>query len=532
MAALRSSWYQQGLYLPETLPQLMAKAARRYPRAQAVFTGDGHSSLADLETIDARARAVAGGLAGAGVGPGDRVAVQLPNWIEGLITVQAVLYLGAVAVPVVHIYGPAELGFVLRESGARVLVLPDRWRNVDYLQRVAHLGEVPSLETVVVVGDEVPSGFVPWSALESAGRVADPAAVTDPDAVCVVLYTSGTTADPKGVCHTHNTLGAQIRTSGPRLGIGPDTVSLAAFPAGHMAGLLSHIRMALAGSSTVWMDRWDADEAAALVQSYGVTTTSGAPTHLISLLDSARDTKRDISSLTTYLVGAASVSPTLVERAQAMGIAAFRSYGSTEHPVLSTGCGTDSIHQRAFTDGRLVTGNEARIVDAEGTDVGPGEDGELVCRGPQQFVGYTDPSLNEDSYLTDRWFRTGDIARLDQHGFLTITDRMKDVIIRGGETLSSKAIEDVLATMPAVAESAVVGAPDQRLGETVCAFVVVRPGSLLDLESVAQHFRAAGVARQKTPERLELVENFPRTASGKVQKFALRAQLRGGAAAT
>jgi cyclohexanecarboxylate-CoA ligase len=333
------------------------------------------------------------------------------------------------------------------------------------------------------------------------------------------------------VQHTTNTLVAEIRTTAEALGE-REGVNLAAFPAGHIAGVLGLLRMVLLGTPTVCMDQWDPSLAAHLVEAHGVTTTAGAPFFLSSMLDAADAEHRDLASLRNYMVGAASVPRSLVERADAIGIPVYRAYGSSEHPVITTGCSAHRLDQRAGTDGALTPGNEMRILDADGQEVGVDEDGEIVSRGPELFVGYTDPALNSESFLPGGWFRTGDIGRLDREGHLTITDRKKDVLIRGGENVASKEVEDILMTHPSVVEAAVVGMPDERYGERVAAFVQLRDGAVLGLDDVRSHFALAGVAKQKIPEYLILVDDFPRSLSGKIRKVDLRAQLRGEAGAS
>jgi acyl-CoA synthetase (AMP-forming)/AMP-acid ligase II len=238
----------------------------------------------------------------------------------------------------------------------------------------------------------------------------------------------------------------------------------------------------------------------------------------------------DLSSLREYGVGGASVPPTVVERAHQHGIVAFRAYGSSEHPSISGGSAYDALDKRAHTDGRLLDGVEVRIVDRTLADLPPNHEGEILSRGPELFAGYRDPALDDDAFLPGRWFRTGDVGTLDADGYLTITDRRKDLIIRGGENLSSKLIEDILTEHEAVAEAAVVAAPDPLYGERVYAFVVLRPGAELSLTDVRAHFSVSGTARQLTPERLEVVDSLPRTATGKVRKADLRQRLCGAAA--
>jgi acyl-CoA synthetase (AMP-forming)/AMP-acid ligase II len=275
--------------------------------------------------------------------------------------------------------------------------------------------------------------------------------------------------------------------------------------------------MFVLGTSSVLMDAWDPQLAAELVAHHRVTASAGAPYYLASMIDAAEQRGHDLSSFTSYMVGAASVPPSLVERAELAGIPVYRAYGSSEHPVITTGCASDPLAKRAGTDGKTVPGAEIRLL----------EDGEIVSRGPDLFVGYTDARLDAESFLPDGWFCTGDIGRIDDDGFLTITDRKKDVIIRGGENIASKEVEDLLALHPSVVEAAVVGRPDPRYGERVAAFVRLRSDQTFTLDDARAHFAALGVARQKTPECVILVDELPRTASGKVRKVDLRTRFVG-----
>jgi acyl-CoA synthetase (AMP-forming)/AMP-acid ligase II len=342
----------------------------------------------------------------------------------------------------------------------------------------------------------------------------------------LLIYTSGTTADPKGVCHSSRTLLAELQTfvhmSRHR---GIDEITLSPWPPGHIAGACQLLRFLVDGANMVAMDQWDAAEAALLVQQYRVTTSSGTPFHLSGLLDAAERDGRDLSSLRFYTVGAAPVPPTLIARCATRGLATFRSYGSTEHPTVSAGDPNDPLEKRLTTEGHLMPGVEIRFVDDDGSDVRPGEDGEIATRGPELFLGYFDTSINDAAFLPGGWYRTGDIGRLDEDGYLLVTDRKKDIIIRGGENISSREVEDILLSHPAIAEAAVVAAPDARLGEVVLAYVVLSPGASMSLTMVKEHFAGAGIAKQKTPERLVVLEVMPRNATGKILKHVLR---RGG----
>jgi acyl-CoA synthetase (AMP-forming)/AMP-acid ligase II len=523
-SALRALWYAQGWYGHESIAEHLRLGVERFPATTMDFVGGPTPTRIRLDEMYARGRRLAAGFASLGVGPGEKVAVWVPNWVEGALTYQAALSLGAVVVPIIHIYGPREVGFILRQSGARVLVMPDRWRNIDYRERFAEIGALPDLHHVVSIGDG-PAGSVPWQRLADADPLAE-LPLAGPDDPCLLIYTSGTTAEPKGVQHSANTLVAEIRTNdavlGQRCG-----VSSAAFPAGHIAGVLGTMRMFLVGSSSVVMDQWDPALAARLVEEHRVTSTAGAPFFLDTLLGQAEAQGTSLATLGNYMVGAASVPPALVERADAAGVGVYRAYGSSEHPVITSGTPEDPAPKRARTDGRLMPGSEIRLLDEDDRDVPVGTDGEIVSRGPELMLGYTDAALDADSHLPGGWFRTGDVGRLDADGYLTITDRKKDIIIRGGENIASKEVEDILATHPAVVDAAAVGQPDERYGERVAVFVQLLPGAALDLDEVRRRFAAAGAARQKTPEAILLVDELPRSMSGKVRKVELRDRLRG-----
>ncbi len=339
--------------------------------------------------------------------------------------------------------------------------------------------------------------------------------------MCLLLYTSGTTSAPKGVQHSHNSILAEQKTMPALLAGKPDDVSLVTFPPGHIAGVASMLRPLMNGQRTVFTDGWDPALAVEVVYRFGVTCTAGAPFHLAGILDLG-DTGDKLASLREFLVGAAPVAEEIGRRAAHAGISTFRSYGATEHPTVTGEHEGEPEWARLNTDGKPLPGSAVRIVGTDGADCPSGVDGEVVVRGPDQFIGYQDPALNAEAFTADGWFRTGDLGHLDAQGRLTITDRIKDVIIRGGETISSGQVEEVLNAHPAVADGVAVAAPHPRYGDVVAAVVVLRPGAALDLDRLRAHFAASGLARQKTPERLAIVDELPRTSLGKVRKAQLR----------
>lgn len=532
-----------------TLAAHILAGAAAHDQCPLVFVTAAGERSTTLGALVSDAEQVAAAFQARGVGPGDVVAVQLPGSYEGAVIQTAVGLCGAVLLPVVMIYGPREMEFVLRRSGAAAVVVPREHRGRQHAAPVlGGLSGVRTLKFAVVVGDSAGNhgagnhgaaghgaaghgagghaapgdGAVRYADLlrSAHGPYREPR--LDPGDRAVLMFTSGTTAEPKGVQHSHRTLLAEA-TSKVYTHVGPGARNLGLFPPGHVAGLLNLLRILLLGTPTVIMQAWDAALAASLIDRHAVTSSGGAPVQLSGLLDQQAAGTATLGTLREFLTGAAPVPPSLIRRADAAGITAYRSYGSSEHPTVTTGSVADSLDRRAATDGRLIAGNELRVVDAHGRDVPAGLDGEILTRGPELCTGYSDAALNAAAFLPGGWFRTGDVGRLDADGYLTVTDRLKDIIIRGGENISSKEVEDLLITHPAVADVAVIPSPDPVMGERVCAVVVTRPGCSFGIDEARTHFAAAGVARQKTPEVVMLVDELPRTPSGKVRKDVLRA---------
>ncbi|MGH3556078.1 MAG: class I adenylate-forming enzyme family protein [Mycobacterium sp.] len=518
---LRNRWYSEGWYSARTCIDAFEQAAATYMQIPAVFVAEGTETTLTVGQIHSAAKAIAAGIQRLDIRPGDVVAVQLTNRLECAIAYQAVLLCGAVLVPIVYSYGPAEVEFILSQSEARLLIMPAMFRFTSYVERVAAYSVLPALEHIVVVDVAGPgAGYLTWHELATQpDDYVAPAVLSDD--VCTLLYTSGTVSVPKGVQHSHNSLLAEQTTLPGLLARGDDAVQLVTFPAGHIAGLNSMLRPMISGTRSIFLDHWDPELAADLVAKFSVTATSGSPFHLYGLLQ-VQDVSLKLATLREFLTGAAPVTEELGRQAAAVGITAFRCYGMTEHPTVTGAHPDDPLGVRMATDGAPMGGCAVRVLSPGGADQPLSVDGEVVVQGPDQFVGYQDPALDADAFTAEGWFRTGDLGHLDADGRLTITDRIKDVIIRGGETISSGQIEDVLHTHPAVAEAAAVAAPDSRYGEVVAAVVVLKAGARLDLRELRRHFAASGLARHKTPERLVVVDSLPRTALGKVRKAELR----------
>ena len=529
-AELAECYRRDGQWDDRTLGQLLVDSLREDPERRFRIWSPTTPYVGTVGEVYEEALRVAGGLRAHGLGPGDLVAFQLPNRVEAAITFYACTIVGVTLVPIVHFYGPKEVGFILRQSGARALITVSSWGKRDFLAELATIRDgLDDLEMVFVVGDTGGApDLLPFDELRSADPMDGPVAL-DPDTPAVIGYTSGTTADPKGVVHTHRTLGCEVRQLSCHQA-NRDRASLVGAPVGHAIGMLGGLLCPLVGGKAIYMiDGWDPPTVLAAMLEEDIAAGSGATYFFTSLLDDPNFTADHVELMRFTGLGGSPIPDAVAERADELGILLTRAYGSTEHPSITGSEHEAPREKRIHTDGRPMDGVEIRTVDEEGNDVGVGEPGEIISRGPDRFAGYTDASLNAEAIEVDGWFHTGDIGVIDADGYLTITDRLKDIIIRGGENVSAAEVEQLLAHIKGVAEVAVVAAPDERFGEHGCAFFRMQPGAEApDLEAVRTHLAEAGLARQKWPEELRVVDELPRTPSGKIQKFVLRERLRSG----
>ncbi|MFF3371808.1 AMP-binding protein [Streptomyces sp. NPDC002680] len=504
-AELAKRYEVEGWWTPDTLGDLLTRGLAAAPDTEfrvhsAVRPWTG--TFADVERV---ARRLAAGLRARGVGPGDVVAFQLPNWMEAAAVFWASAFLGAVVVPVVHFYGRKEVGYILDAVRPRVFVTAARF---------GHLEHQPDLSAGVPVVGVVGRDFDDLLADEPLPGVLP----TDPASPALVAFTSGTTRDPKGVVHSHQTLGFETRQLA---GLYPPDRGrqLTSAPVGHFIGMINAFLIpVLDGTPVNLADAWDPGAALGLMRSDGLTVGGGAAYYMASLLDHPDFTPAHLAGMKYAGLGGSAVPAAVTNRLAALGITVFRSYGSTEHPSITGSRHTAPEAKRLYTDGDCLPGVEIRLA----------EDGEILSRGPDLCLGYTDPALTERVFDADGWYRTGDIGVIDGDGYLTITDRKADIIIRGGENIGALEVEEVLLALPAVAEAAVVAAPDERLGEHAAAVLRLKPGHPAPtLDEMRAHLDREGLARQKWPEELHVVDEFPRTASGKVQKFVLRKDIAG-----
>ncbi len=522
----------EGFWGTKTLNDFFAEVLAEKADEIAVVDRDRRVTYRQLDRL---VNSIAVALSDIGIRPGNVVAFQLPNWLETLALHHACKRMGAISNPIIPIYRHREVEFILREGEAVVYVAPKVFRGFDYEEMMADLAHrLPSLRQVVLVGDPRRPENMSFDHLvamgESKGTKFTPPPI-DANDVCLLLYTSGTTSDPKGVLHTHNTLLCENFNVAGCYQLKPGGTIFMPSPFTHIAGLLFGMELPfLIKARLVMLDVWNPDLAVEIVSRERCTMTMGSTPFLQGYLNSPALGRFDTSSLTIFGCGGAPVPPELIIKAQRdHGIDACRAYGSSEYSTITLCRVNDPLDKKAHTDGAPAPGTEVRIVDLDtGLDVPPGQEGEILVRGPECFVGYRNPALNQSAFDSDGWFHTEDIGRMDQDGYIEITGRKKDIIIRGGENISVKEVEDLLHAHPKVFQAAVVAMPDPKMGEKACAYVRVKPGAEpLTFEEMIAYLEEKRIAKQKLPERLELIAEFPMTAAGKIKKSDLKKDIAG-----
>lgn len=527
---LARSYREAGLWRGISLGRSFeTTCARLGPRVALV---DGSTSL-DFTRLEQAVDRAAAGLARLGTRPGDAVAYQLPNWWEAAVTLLATARLGAIAVPIVPFLRAREVSQILREIRPSVIVVPERLGATEYLPLVREATGMSMAESppaVVLTRPATPGtgGTTDFAQLLASG-VEPPAGAADPSSLAVVIYTSGSTAAPKGALHTHETLDAELQSLAHVHDLGPGDRVLMPSPLTHISGVIHGILApALLGTSAVLMDRWEAGVALAHIEEHRVTYMIGAPTFLQEMLAHPDLARRDLSSLRLFSCGGASVPPELLRlaRERLPGLVAKRVYGSSEFPTMSTTNARDAEARGLDTEGRPLPGVELRICDEDGTVVPRGVEGEIRARGPDCMVGYADPALNADAFDAEGFLRTGDLGVVDDDGYLTVTGRVKDIIVRKGEKISAREVEDLVARHPAVAEVAVIPLSDPATGEIACACVRCHAGAQPPgLDDLLAFLRDLDLTTRKRPERLVLRDDFPRAPSGKIHKKRLREEV-------
>jgi cyclohexanecarboxylate-CoA ligase len=529
-AAHAKAMRAKGLWPDRSVDHYFAQAIAATPDKAALVayradrTQPRRFSYRELGDVVARAAA---SLRGLGLGPGDVVAVQMPNWWEFVVVSLAAGRIGAVVNPLMPIFREREMGFMLGFAQAKVLVVPKLFRGFDHAAMGRALrAECPSLAHVIVVDEDGADGFE-QRLLGGAQRIepaANPAAEpVRPDELAVLMFTSGTTGSPKGVMHNSNTLIACNNSLAGRFGLTADDVLLGCSPLGHMTGYAAVMCLGLRlGATIVLQDIWDPKQGVTIMAAQGVTYTAASTPFLSDIVETVAAGAPRPAQLRSFLCGGAPIPPVLIERAaRELNLKVCSLWGMTESLSSTLTEPSRAADKSAKTDGRPLEGVDVLVVGQDAKPLPTGETGRLLVRGSQMFMGYYKrPDI--PTFDAQGWFDTGDLAYMDDEGYIRINGRTKDVLIRGGENVPVVEIEALLYKHPAVTEAAVVGYPDARLGERGCACVALRPGMALDLAALQAYMQECKVAKQYWPERVVVLPALPRTPSGKIQKFKLR----------
>lgn len=493
---------------------------------------DGAESHSCQKLYDA-ARCLAGCYERLGLTAGEVVSFQLPNWWEAAVVNLAAAMTGVVVNPIVPINRDAEVTYMLNESRSRIVFIPRMFRKYDYVAMIRRILPRLTHAPIPIVVRACAEGMMSFDEATAGPPLVAPR-VVDPDAVKLLMYTSGTTGRPKGVLHSHNSLNADSLKMTAAMSLGPDDLTFSPSPVTHISGYLWALNVPWTCNVPVMMcDVWDAAQAFDRMKARRCSFMLGATPFLQDLLAVARSSDEQLESLRYYMCGGAAVPPSLMREAADYfpNCIPFRLFGATEAPSMTRGPSSrEQLDLGAETDGRLYR-CEVKIVDVTtGEPVAAGEEGEILVREPSMALGYARAEDNADAYDADGFFRMGDLGRLVADDHIICTGRKKDLIVRAGENISAKEIEDVLILCPRIEEVAVVAMPSGKTGEKICAFIVPVAGETIGLPDIAAKIEAAGLARQKTPEWAVIVSELPRTVAGKVRKDQLRIAAAGIAA--
>ncbi|EIH8688664.1 medium-chain fatty-acid--CoA ligase [Escherichia coli] len=521
----RAAYRQQGLWGDASLADYWQQTARAMPDKIAVV--DNHGASYTYSALDHAASCLANWMLAKGIESGDRIAFQLPGWCEFTVIYLACLKIGAVSVPLLPSWREAELVWVLNKCQAKMFFAPTLFKQTRPVDLILPLqNQLPQLQQIVGVDKLAPA----TSSLSLSQIIADntpltTAITTHGDELAVVLFTSGIEGLPKGVMLTHNNILASERAYCARLNLTWQDVFMMPAPLGHATGFLHGVTAPfLIGARSVLLDIFTPDACLALLEQQRCTCMLGATPFVYDLLNVLEKQPADLSALRFFLCGGTTIPKKVARECQQLGIKLLSVYGSTEsspHAVVNL---DDPLSRFMHTDGYAAAGVEIKVVDDARKTLPPGCEGEEASRGPNVFMGYFDePELTARALDEEGWYYSGDLCRMDEAGYIKITGRKKDIIVRGGENISSREVEDILLQHPKIHDACVVAMPDERLGERSCAYVVLKaPHHSLSLEEVVAFFSRKRVAKYKYPEHIVVIEKLPRTASGKIQKFLLR----------
>lgn len=521
-AALCEEWIQQGWHGADAIGVFLRRAAEQFPETRYHWdTPEGLKSASLGEIYDAGCR-FARGLLAMGIGENEVVASQLPNSFEATVSICGVFIAGLTLLPMASSTGPADQRRALENSEARVVIAPGLWRGRTLAERMGEVFDNIAIDCICVQPDGSRDHLIDWN--ELCATATGPLAVVDADSRAVLLYTSGSTAAPKAVQHSHNSLLVAARgTTIADLRYQPDFKYFIPSPVSHMAGIMFTLRSLITAAPMLTVDTWSAERAFELCEQYQPDRMNASTFFFLSLFDYELGKGTVGCWPKSFNTGGATVPPSLIQIADDQGRRGWRSYGSSEIPATNAGNPVEPLYKRSDTDGRTQMGSEIKIVDDDELGLPIGEVGEVFARGPQMFVGYADEEANAAAFAPGGWFRTGDLGRLDHGGYLTIVGRKKEIVIRGGENISTKEVEDVLAQHPMVLEVSCLPVPDAIYGERMCAVVRVKSdGSQITIEEVRRFFKERGISVRKTPEVLAVfMAEWPRTTYGKVLKSEL-----------
>ncbi|HGV8141835.1 TPA: medium-chain fatty-acid--CoA ligase [Escherichia coli] len=521
----RAAYRQQGLWGDASLADYWQQTARAMPDKIAVV--DNHGASYNYSALDHAASCLANWMLAKGIESGERIAFQLPGWCEFTVIYLACLKIGAVSVPLLPSWREAELVWVLNKCQAKMFFAPTLFKQTRPVDLILPLqNQLPQLQQIVGVDKLAPA----TSSLSLSQIIADntpltTAITTHGDELAAVLFTSGTEGLPKGVMLTHNNILASERAYCARLNLTWQDVFMMPAPLGHATGFLHGVTAPfLIGARSVLLDIFTPDACLALLEQQRCTCMLGATPFVYDLLNVLEKQPADLSALRFFLCGGTTIPKKVARECQQLGIKLLSVYGSTEsspHAVVNL---DDPLSRFMHTDGYAAAGVEIKVVDDARKTLPPGCEGEEASRGPNVFMGYFDePELTARALDEEGWYYSGDLCRMDEAGYIKITGRKKDIIVRGGENISSREVEDILLQHPKIHDACVVAMPDERLGERSCAYVVLKaPHHSLSLEEVVAFFSRKRVAKYKYPEHIVVIEKLPRTASGKIQKFLLR----------
>jgi len=523
----RSQWPNK------TMIDYLKEWAEKQPDRVAIIDKKSRYTYGEVAKLVDR---VALGLLALGLKKGDVISFQLPNWNEFVILHFAVTRIGAISNPLIPIYRDREIGYMVNLAESKMIVIPDEFRGFRYPEMIQRLlPQWPFMKHLYVVGDHVPEGMKPFSSLidEPWEERMDPAILDaipiDPNELTEIIFTSGTTGKPKGVMHTHNTITYSSLLWIDHLQLTPHDVVFMASTFAHQTGFLYGVRLPfLYGGTAVYQDIWNPKEFVELIEKERITFTTAATPFLQDTIQVEGLERYDLSSFRYFVTIGAPIPRALVKQAsQKLPCRILAGWGQTENGLVTLTMPDDTEEKLTSTDGKPFPGMEVKVVDSDGKDLPAGVEGDLLCRGPGMFVGYLKELEKTRQEFHGDWFMTGDRAIMDEDGYIRITGRSKDIIIRGGENIPVAYVENVLHEHPDILIAQLVAMPDPRLQEKACAFIRMKDGKKpITMTEMRRFLEAKGVAKQYWPEHIEIVDEFPRTPSGKVQKFRLREMIR------